>query len=137
MRPPRQREAGSRGSVQPRARVTAAAPAGAAAFGPSTAVAQSPVVSEAAAALRTVSTVWARVRSDMVCDGIRAPKISTWAAARPARAAGLSSDIHRPALSTALARDSSAAVGPVSASALSSAAHTWASSTARSAAAPA
>ena len=62
-----------------------AAPAGAAAFGPNTAVAQSTAISEVAAALRTVSTVWARVRSDMVCDGIRAPKISTWAAARPAR----------------------------------------------------
>ena len=106
-------------------------------MGPSTAVAARPDWSEAAAAARTSSTVWAKVRSAVVWDGIRAPKISTWAAARPARAAGLSSDIHRLAFSTALARASSAAVGPSAARALSSAAQTRASSSARSAAAPA
>ena len=112
-------------------------PAGAATFGPSTAVAALPAASEAAAAACTSATVWASIRCAIVPDAMGAPKISTWAAARPARAAGLSSDIHRPAFITALARDNSAAVGPLSARAFSSAAQTWASSTARSAAAPA
>ena len=106
-------------------------------MGPSTAVEALPEARIRSPTAFKSATVAASIRAAVSSDGTGAPNIRVWAALRPARLAGLSSDIHSPPFSTALARDSSASVGPFSVRSRISSAQTCASSTARSAAAPA